>query len=283
MVLTLEATRQTVKTADWNIHYTESGDPAARTVVLLHGSGPGATGWSNYKANIAALAERFHVVAPDMPGWGASDPATRDRQDHAAAAVQLLDVLGIDKAAFVGNSMGGITTLRLATEYPGRVSHVITMGPGSGLQPKLFSPAGGLSEGMKVLVEAYRDPSPASMKRLVEVMTYDSERFGTDELAAERAEGAQSHPEHLSNYLEGFSQGGPIPKWFRLEDLTQVQIPTLLIHGRDDRVVSFENSLLLLSHIPNSRLVLLNRCGHWAQVEHADEFNRLVTDFIDNN
>jgi 2-hydroxy-6-oxonona-2,4-dienedioate hydrolase len=68
-----------------------------------------------------------------------------------------------------------------------------------------------------------------------------------------------------------------------LEDLTQVQIPTLLIHGRDDRVVSFENSLLLLSHIPNSRLVLLNRCGHWAQVEHADEFNRLVTDFIDNN
>ena len=60
--------------------------------------------------------------------------------DHAKAAVELLDALGIEKAAFVGNSMGGITTLRLATEYPERVSHVITMGPGSGPQPKIFSP-----------------------------------------------------------------------------------------------------------------------------------------------
>ena len=67
-----------------------------------------------------------------MPGWGASDAVTREEIDHAQAAVELLDALGIERAAFVGNSMGGITTLRLATEYPERVSHVITMGPGSG-------------------------------------------------------------------------------------------------------------------------------------------------------
>ena len=71
-----------------------------------------------------------------MPGWGASDAVTRDEVDHAKAAVELLDALGIERAAFVGNSMGGITTLRLATEHPERVSHVITMGPGSGPQPK---------------------------------------------------------------------------------------------------------------------------------------------------
>nr|WP_221762130.1 alpha/beta hydrolase [Nonomuraea sp. WAC 01424] len=60
-------------------------------------------------------------------------------------------------------------------------------------------------------------------------------------------------------------------------------MPTLLIHGRDDRVVSFETSLYLLADIPHIRLVLLNRCGHWAMIEHADEFNRLVADFIANN
>lgn len=283
MELTVEGTSRTVRTASWNIRYSEAGaESGGPTVVLLHGSGPGASGWSNFKANIPVLAERFHVIAPDMPGWGASDPVTRAENDHALAAVELLDALGIDKAAFVGNSMGGITTLRLATEYPDRVTHVVTMGPGSGMQPKLFSPGGGLSEGMKVLVEGYRNPTTETMKRLVEVMTYDSARFGTDELAAERAENARANPTHLANYLEAFATGGPIPKWFALDDLTRVDLPALLIHGRDDRVVHYENSLLLCAYIPNSRLVLLNRCGHWAQVEHADEFNRLVTDFIEN-
>ncbi|MET8796884.1 alpha/beta hydrolase [Nocardia sp. NPDC004568] len=56
--------------------------------------------------------------------------------------------------------------------------------------------------------------------------------------------------------------------------------PALLIHGKDDRVVSYENTLLLLAHIPDSRAVLLNRCGHWVMIEHAEEFNRLVADFV---
>jgi 2-hydroxy-6-oxonona-2,4-dienedioate hydrolase len=280
MALTSEQTSRTVETASWTIHYNEAGDPAAPTVVLLHGSGPGATGWSNFKTNIEALAEHFHVIAPDMPGWGRSQAVTREESDHARAAVELLDALDIDEAAFIGNSMGGITTLRLATEYPERVSLIITMGPGSGPQPKLFSAGGGLSEGMRTLVAAYRDPSVESMTRLTEVMTYDSARFATPELAAERADNANAHPQHLANYLDGFARGGPIAKWFRLEDLSRVEVPALLIHGRDDRVVHYENTLLLLAHLPNSRAVLLNRCGHWAQVEHAEEFNRLVIDFV---
>ncbi len=281
--LTFEETSRTVQTANWKIHYNEAGSPDAPVVVMLHGSGPGATGWSNFKPNIPALAEHFRVIAPDMPGWGRSDEATRETQDHAATAVELLDALGIDKAAFIGNSMGGITTLRLAVDHPDRVSHIITMGPGSGPQPKIFSPGGGLSEGMKVLVAGYQDPSAESMKRLVQIMTYDSARFGTDELAQERAAAANANPAHLRNYLDGFFAGGPIAKWFRLEDLLTVPHPALLIHGRDDRVVPYEHSLLLVAHIPNSRLVVLNRCGHWAQVEHAEEFNRLVIDFVSNN
>ena len=63
----------------------------------------------------------------------------------------------------------------------------------------------------------------------------------------------------------------------------QMQIPALLIHGRDDRVVPYEHSLILCANIPNSRLVLMNRCGHWAMIEHANEFNRMVTDFVLNN
>jgi 2-hydroxy-6-oxonona-2,4-dienedioate hydrolase len=105
MSLTLHDTGRHIATADWNIHYEEAG--TGHPVILLHGSGPGATGWNNFSHNIEPLARRFRVLAPDMPGWGASDECTPDRLDHVDAALQFMDALGIDRAAFVGNSMGG--------------------------------------------------------------------------------------------------------------------------------------------------------------------------------
>jgi 2-hydroxy-6-oxonona-2,4-dienedioate hydrolase len=278
MPLTQAEAARTVQTKDWKLRYYEAGE--GRPVVLLHGSGPGATGWSNFSANIEALAEHFHVYAVDMPGWGESDAATVDRLDHVEAAVQFLDALGIGEAAFVGNSMGGQTSIRLATEHPDRITHLVTMGPPVGRVPTLFGPGDGPSEGLKVLIEAYRDPSPGNMRRLVEIMCFDKARFATPELCEARSDAALARPEHLRNYVDGLPQGAPLPIWVKPELLPRIQVPALLIHGRDDRVVPFESSLHLLAAIPDSRLVVLNRCGHWAMIEHAGEFNRLVTDFV---
>ncbi|OXJ28225.1 alpha/beta hydrolase [Burkholderia sp. HI2714] len=280
MALTQAQTSRTVKTRDWQLHYHEAG--SGHPVILLHGSGPGATGWSNFSGNIDALAKQFHVYAVDMPGWGQSDPATVEQLDHVDAAIQFMDALGIERAAFVGNSMGGQTSLRLATEHPERITHLVTMGPPVGRMPTLFGAGDGPSEGLKVLIQAYRDPSPEHMRRLVEIMVYDKARFATAELCQARSDAALLRPEHLSNYVAGLPAGAPLPKWVKPELLPAIKTPTLLIHGRDDRVVSFETSLYLLANIPDSRLVLLNRCGHWAMIEHPDEFNRLVADFIGN-
>jgi 2-hydroxy-6-oxonona-2,4-dienedioate hydrolase len=269
---------RTVRTKDWTLRFYEAG--SGHPVILLHGSGPGATGWSNFAGNIEALAENFHVYAVDMPGWGESDAATVDRLDHVDAAIQFMDAVGIEKAAFVGNSMGGQTSMRLATEHPDRISHLVTMGPPVGMIPTLFGAGDGPSEGLKVLIEAYRDASPENMRRLVEIMVYDKARFATPELCQARSDAALARPEHLENYVAGLPQGAPLPTWVKPELLPAIQVPTLLIHGRDDRVVSYENSLYLLARIPDSRLVVLNHCGHWAMIEHADEFNRLVTDFV---
>ncbi|RFS84254.1 alpha/beta fold hydrolase [Actinomadura spongiicola] len=280
MALTQAEAARTVQTKEWTLRYYEAGD--GHPVVLLHGSGPGATGWSNFSANIEALAEHFHVYAVDMPGWGGSDAATVDRLDHVDAAIQFLDALGIEKAAFVGNSMGGQTSIRLATEHPDRITHLITMGPPVGRGPGLFAPGDGPSEGLKALIRAYRDPSPENMRELVEIMCFDKARFATPELCQARSDAALARPEHLRNYVEGLPKGAPLPVWADLESLPGIEVPTLLVHGRDDRVVPFENSLFLLSAIPDSRLVVLNRCGHWAMIEHAAEFNRLVIDFVAN-
>lgn len=278
--LTDADTSRFVQTPSWKIHYNEAGH--GHPVILLHGSGAGASGWSNFRPNIAPLAEQFRVIAMDAPGWGRSDPGLPETYDHPNAVLELMDALGIERAALVGNSMGGMTAITFAARYPERISHLVTMGPGAFIQvPALFGAGDGPTEGLKILFEGYRNPTQETMKRLVEIMTFDS-AHGSDELAAERAENAQARPDHLANFLTGMSTGGPVRTSATVEQAQGIRTPTLLVHGRDDRVVHYEHSLRLLSCIPNSRLVLLNRCGHWAQLEHADEFNRLVTDFVRN-
>ena len=276
--LTDEATSRYVRTPSWNIHYNEAGQ--GHPVILLHGSGAGASGWSNFRPNIAPLAEDFRVIAMDAPGWGRSDAALPEVYDHPNAVLELMDALGIEKAALVGNSMGGMTAVTFAARYPDRISHLITMGPGAFITtPTLFGAGDGPSEGLKVLFEGYRDPSQATMKKLVEIMTFDPAN-ATDALAQQRSDAALARPDHLENFVAGI--GKVFRFWPTVDDVLSIRTPALLFHGRDDRVVHFENSLALTAMIPDSRLVLLNRCGHWAQVEHAAEFNRLVIDFVSN-
>jgi 2-hydroxy-6-oxonona-2,4-dienedioate hydrolase len=274
--LTQESTSRFVKLPSGNVHYNVAGE--GHPLILLHGSGPGATGWSNFGPNIQRLAEQFTCYAVDMPGWGESDPVTPEDRDHVQTALEFMDELGIDKAAFIGNSMGGATTIRFAVEHPERQSHLITMGAGA-RGVKLFGAGDGPTEGLKVLMKGYREPSIETMRELVHVMSYDSGDL-SEQRAQERLDSLLRHPEHARNFLSG----GRNPRdWPAEEKVAGIQGPALLIHGRDDRVVHYENSLRLCALIPNSRLVLLNRCGHWAQVEHADEFNRLVADFVTNN
>ena len=276
--LTDEGTTRYVETPSWKLKYNEAGE--GHPVILLHGSGAGATGWSNFAPNIAVLAQDFRVLALDAPGWGLSDAATSDVYDHPAAVLEFMDALGIEKAALVGNSMGGMTAITFAARYPDRISHLITMGPGSFFSvPAMFGPGDGPSEGLKILQEGYRNPTPEVMKRLVEIMTFSAEH-ATDELAQQRADNASARPDHLANFLTSFADKGPVPTAATPQQITGITTKALLIHGRDDRVVHFEHSLRLVSMIADSRLVLLNRCGHWAQLEHAAEFNRLVRSFI---
>lgn len=275
MELTYQNTSKKIQTGSGTIHYHEVG--TGETLILLHGSGPGASGWTNYSPNISYLAERYHVIAADMPGWGESDPVSYQDRDHPTAVANLMDALAIDKATVVGNSMGGGTTIRFGYEHPDRVDKLITMGASMGA-PTLFGPAG-FTEGLKILQQGYREPTFETVKKLVEIMTFDSS-FATDELIQQRADTAASFPEHNKNFIEGIGRRAIVE--LDHAKVATITAPTLLFHGRDDRVVHFENSLRLVQLIPNSRLHLINRCGHWLQIEHADEFNRLVDDFVRN-
>jgi 2-hydroxy-6-oxonona-2,4-dienedioate hydrolase len=278
--LTYESTRRIVQTKGYRIQINEAGE--GHPIFMIHGTGPGATGWSNFAPNIKALSQKYRVIAVTMPGWGESTPQDLESgRDPGRAMLQLMDTMDIEKATFVGNSMGGGITLILGANHPERVSHMITMGAGV-WGPSLMVPAGP-SEGMRALIEAYRDPSPENFKRLVQVMCYD-QKFATDELVEQRCKAASEFPEHNKNWLD--LSGDPATR-AGSENLPalleKTKIPSLIIHGRDDRTVHWEISLRAMTLIPNSRLVLLNHCGHWAQLEHTEVFNRMVDNFIMEN
>ena len=271
-----------VTTADFTIHYNEAGPADGKPVFLIHGGGPGATGWSNYNPNIGALADAgLRVFAIDLPGWGGSSEVDFLTYEPLDALEQFMDAVGLEKAAFVGNSMGGHTSIRMSIERPHRVTHLITMGAPLQLKPFLFA-AAGPSEGIKIMYQGYTDYTPEAMKRLVEIMVFDGPRFATPELCQQRSEAVAKRPQHVANVAKAGIRG-PIPTWADLDRLGEITAPALLIHGRDDRVVGFEGTLFASARIPNSRVHIINRCGHWAQLEHADEFNRLVADFVRHN
>ncbi|MGP6175596.1 alpha/beta fold hydrolase [Corynebacterium sp. A21] len=274
--ITRESTSRTVQTKDWNIHYQEVG--TGYPVILIHGSGPGAGGWSNFSPNIIPLAQHFRVLAIDVPGWGKSSAVRAQESDSVEALRQFMDELGIEKAALIGNSMGGMIGINMAITHPERVSHLISMGAPGLARPQLFS-AGGLSEGMKILVEGYKNPTKEVMRELADIMTFDP-AFASEEMVAQRAEAAAERDDHRANFLEGFGKPDGFLRFSEAKDIATITAPSLLIHGRDDRVVHFENSLQLNTLIPNSRLYLINQCGHWAQLEHSEEFNRIVANFI---
>jgi len=274
--LTRENTSQRIKTPNWDIHYNEAGQ--GFPVVLVHGGGPGASGWSNYKPNIPQLSEHLRVLAVDLPGWGESQPVSYEDRDNSGALAEFLETLSISKAAVVGNSMGGASVIRLAYERPDLVSHLITMGSPSGM-PGLFE-AAGLSEGVKVLERAYFEPSHETIRALTDVMTFDTSNV-TDELIEERLQNTLSQRAHVENWIGGHGKGPMV----RLDQakIPTITAPTLLMHGRDDRVTSFAHAIRLAGVIRDARALIVNRCGHWLQLEHAKEFNSMVHRFIEDN
>jgi 2-hydroxy-6-oxonona-2,4-dienedioate hydrolase len=280
---TEEGTSKYVQTAQWKIHYNEAGE--GHPIIFIHGGGPGATGWSNFGPNIQVLAGKYRCLAVDMPGYGGSDPVAPHAPNNALALKLFMDALGIEKAAFVGNSMGGGATLTFAVEYNDRISHIVTMGHAP-VGNIAFSWPGGpgfgpTTEGLKVLAETRREPTVENFRKLLSVMVFD-DSFVTEELLEQRVKAAHAHPETIGpnavNLPQPASNGPSV-----LHRLMDIQTPALIIHGRDDRAVPIETSLQTLTVLKNSRAVIFNRCGHWAQLEHADEFNKQVDIFLSSN
>jgi 2-hydroxy-6-oxonona-2,4-dienedioate hydrolase len=263
---------------DAQIHYNDTGE-GKETVVMLHGSGPGATGWANFHRNVDAFAAAgYRVVLMDCLGWGKSDPVvcTGSRSDLNARTLKaLLDGLNLDKVHIVGNSMGGHSAVAFALSNPTRVGKLILMGGGTG-GPSQFVPMP--TEGIKLLQGLYREPTIDNLKKMMNVFVFDASSL-TEELFQARLDNMLARKDHLENFVKSLAAN---PKQFPDQGprLGEISAPTLVIWGRDDRFVPMDVGLRLIWGMPNAEMHIFNRCGHWAQWEHADKFNRMVLDFL---
>jgi 2-hydroxy-6-oxonona-2,4-dienedioate hydrolase len=263
---------------DAQIHYNDAGE-GAETVVMLHGSGPGATGWANFNRNVDAfVAAGYRVVLLDCLGWGKSDPVvcTRSRSDLNARTLKgLLDGLRLERVHIVGNSMGAHSAVAFALANPTRVGKLVLMGGGTGgASPFVPMP----TEGIKLLQGLYREPTIDNLKKMMNVFVFDASSL-TDELFQARLDNMLARRDHLENFVKSLAAN---PKQFPDQGprLGEISAPTLVIWGRDDRFVPMDTGLRLIAGMQDAELHVFNRCGHWAQWEHADRFNRLVLDFL---
>jgi 4,5:9,10-diseco-3-hydroxy-5,9,17-trioxoandrosta-1(10),2-diene-4-oate hydrolase len=264
------------------LHYEEAGS-GERTVVMLHGGGPGASGRSNFGRNLPVFAEHFRTLVVDQPGFGKSDkpPVKGNYFSFAADALaELLQELGIDKVHLVGNSLGGGTTVRFALKYPERTDRLVLMGPG-GLSLNVFAPDP--TEGVRRLAEFAAPPGPSreKMEAFIRVMVFD-QRLVTDELIDERF-AAASDPEQLAAMASmGASCFDPdcFEDGMLWREAHRLRNRVLLIWGREDRVNPLDGALVALKLIRRAQLHVFGGCGHWAQLEKFDEFNRLAIAFL---
>jgi len=252
-------------------NYLEAGD--GPPVVLVHGSGPGVTAYANWRLTMPGLAPAFRVLAPDMAGFGFSDKpgGVADLAAWVGQIIGFLDALGIERASVVGNSFGGSIGIRLATDHPDRVDRLVLMGA-TGIS---FPITEGLDQ-----VWGYQ-PSFENMRRILDYFAYSRELVN-DELAEVRYRAALA-----PGVQEAFSALFPAPRQRWVEAITTPEekikaIPheTLIIHGREDQVIPLDNAYRLLGLIERSELHVFGRCGHWSQIEWADDFNALLVRFL---
>ena len=258
----------------YRIHYIDEGQ--GDVVVFLHGSGPGASGYSNFKGNYPSFVEAgYRCIVPDLIGYGFSDKP--DDVDHPLSffvecVKQTLDIAGVEKCTLIGNSLGGAIALGLTLDYPELVEKLILMAPG------------GLSElpeyqqmpGMQKVFQVFGSGEAVThevMKDLFATGLMHNPAHATDALVEERMQIMQIMNGHVMATMQ-------VP--VLVDRLQEIDCPVLGFWGMDEKMMPEGGIMAMAKNIKQLRLLLVTQCGHWVMVEHEDMFNRTCVDFLAN-
>jgi len=261
-----------IRLDDAAIHYVDRGQ--GRPLVLIHGLGGRIY---NFRYNIPVLSEHLRVVALDLKGFGYSErPAAGDYSLTAQARLvgELMDRLGIARAAILGHSMGAAIALRLAAASPEKVDRLILVGsaPPNGMVPRFAAslplrPLLRLGTALvlhqprvreRVLRQGFYDPAFLSPEMLEEFRRSARIRGSTNAIASLLSDAACDEP----------------------LDLSRVSQPVLLLWGEGDRWTNLRLARRLADELPDARLQVIDRARHMVLEERAEEANEAILAFL---
>ncbi|MEH3039822.1 MAG: alpha/beta hydrolase [Sphingomonas paucimobilis] len=257
-------------------------------ILLLHGGGMdrASISWARL---IGPLSVDRMVIAPDLPGFGASLslPPAGSAAAMAAVVLDMIDRIGVDRVVVAGVSMGGDVAMNLALLAPARVAGLVLVAPG-GLASVVRNRA------VQVMAWATAQLPDALLlplvrqgnrfvRQIVRWMVKDVATLPPD--IVERFVAEAGREKAGVAYLR-YNQASLGPARMR-NDLSgrigAIAVPTLFVHGADDAMVDPADSRRAASRMRQARLVIIPDCGHWAQVEAADRFMVELDRFLSEN
>ncbi|MCP5165054.1 MAG: alpha/beta fold hydrolase [Pseudomonadales bacterium] len=254
------------------IHYLDEGE--GPVVLFLHGSGPGASGHSNFKGNYPQWVKQgYRCLVPDLVGFGYSDkPQDVDYQlaFFVECVKQTLDAADVDRCAVVGNSLGGAVAIGLALDYPELVEQLILMAPGGMSEREEYLQMPGMQKMFEIYM-SQGELNAENMRELFEFgLVYDP-KYVTDELVAERSYIMSLMNPHVMMTMD-------IP--YLPDRLPELKCPILVFWGANDNMMPDSGLLATAKKCPHMKMIVLSECGHWAMVEHEALFNRECIEFL---
>ncbi|HGY2297713.1 TPA: alpha/beta fold hydrolase [Pseudomonas putida] len=252
------------------LHYLDEG--SGPVVVWLHGSGPGASGYSNFKGNYPEfVAAGFRNLVIDLPGFGRSDKPDNVQYnlDFFVNAVScLLKALEVHRCTLLGNSLGGAIAIGLGLAEPQMLDKLILMAPGGVEERETYFKKIGIQRMVELFNAGPLDID--KMRQIMSLQLFDASQL-PDSLLAERVAVAKYQPHCLFSTMM-------VPNM--TERLEELRVPILGFWGTNDNFNPVGGAMKVLDNAPDARFILLNRCGHWVQVEHRELFNRSCLEFL---
>ena len=273
----LRAPTDLIDVAGVRLHVRDDGDRDAPAVILIHGFGASLHTWEPWAI---ALKPDFRVVRFDLPGSGLSPPdPTGDYSDDRSIALltALMDQLRLAKAAVVGNSIGGRIAWTFADQYPRRVDKLVLVSPdGFASQGFQYGKKPEVSMATGFMLQAIRFALPKPVLRMSLAPAYSDPAVLTDTLT-QRYHDLMRAPGSRDALIARMSQTvltDPVPA------LNRIQVPTLLLWGKQDALIPLANAQDYVEALPNSRLVTLPGLGHLPHEEDPARSLAPVREFL---